>query len=312
MNSPAFRKPPETRGAEVAAPTIDAVLSQARDQLAAGRCLPPQTAALEARLLLTHVLACSRTWLITHGDEPLPEAAGRAFGELIGRRLGGEPVAYLVGEREFFGLPFCVDREVLIPRPETELLVELALARIPADTPLRILDLGTGSGVVALTLAHLRPRAQVTAVDVSPGALAVARANACRLGLAGVRFVESDWFTALGSEECFDVIVGNPPYLAQDDPHLGEGDLRFEPRHALVAGADGLAALRAIVAGLPGRLSPGGWLLLEHGWDQGAACRQLFVEAGLTEVGSERDLAGHERVTVGRQPVSPSCLDTCA
>jgi release factor glutamine methyltransferase len=206
-------------------------------------------------------------------------------------------VAYLTGEREFYGLPLRVTRDVLIPRPETELLVDLALERLPNRAG-RVVDLGTGSGAVAVAIAHAAPDAEVVAIDASPAALAVARENARRHG-AAIRFVEGDWFAGLAGER-FDLIVSNPPYVAAGDGHLGEGDLRFEPRAALVGGPDGLDAIRAIVAGAKAHLAAGGWLLFEHGFDQAERCRSLLGMYGYADIEGWRDLAGIARVAGGR------------
>jgi release factor glutamine methyltransferase len=253
---------------------------------------------LENRILLCEATGLTRVQLITQGDRALtPDEAAR-LDELVARRLRGEPIAYIVGRREFFGLDFHVGPAVLIPRPDTELIVELALERLPETSP-RLLDMGTGSGAIAVAVAHTRPDADVTALDVSPDALAVARANAAANG-ARVRFLESSWFDALAAGETFDVIASNPPYIAAGDEHLAQGDLRFEPVGALTDHADGLSALRIIVAGSPRHLAPGGWLLLEHGYDQAAAVRALLLETGFTDVQSWRDLAGIERVSGGR------------
>lgn len=253
---------------------------------------------LEARMLAERAFGQSRAWLIAHADEEADAAAAAVFAALAERRCQGEPVAYLLGEREFFGLEMRVTPAVLIPRPETELLVELALARIPGDAPLRVLDLGTGSGAIAVTLAQQRPRARLTAVDVDYAALSIARANAARHKVS-VRFFCGDWFGALQGER-FELIVANPPYVAAADPHLAQGDVRFEPRRALVAGADGLDCIRAIIASAGAHLVPGAWLLLEHGYDQAEACRALFEAQGFLEVQSWPDLAGIARVSGAR------------
>ena len=253
---------------------------------------------LENRILLCEATGLSRVQLITQGDRALtPDEASR-LDDLVARRLRGEPIAYIVGRREFFGLDFQVGPAVLIPRPDTELIVELSLDRLPENAP-RLLDMGTGSGAIAVAVAHTRPDADVTALDVSPDALAVAQANAAANG-ARVRFLESSWFDALAAAEVFDVIASNPPYIAAGDEHLVQGDLRFEPVGALTDHADGLSALRIIIQGSPRHLVPGGWLLLEHGYDQAAAVRALLAEAGFTDVHSWQDLAGIERVSGGR------------
>lgn len=280
--------------------TLDQVLGRARAALAQTLALDAHSASLEAQLLLAESLGRPRAWLIAHGREPLAAPALAAFEALLARRLGGEPMAYILGRREFYGLELRVTPEVLIPRPDTELLVEWALALIPEGKPWSVLDLGTGSGAVALAIARHRPAARVTAVDRSPGALAVARENARRLALPQVRFLEGDWFTPLGTEARFQLIVANPPYVAEDDPHLTQGDVSFEPRMALAAGPAGLDALDAIIAGAPRHLVAGGWLLLEHGWDQGPACRARLAKAGFGAIASRRDLGDRERVTGGR------------
>ena len=272
--------------------TIAAALAAARPKLAAG----------EARLLLGHVLNKSTAWLIAHDDEALDEDALLRFASLVARRAGGEPVAYLVGQREFFGRAFAVSAAVLIPRPETELLVELALAKVgdgdTAAQATRVLDLGTGSGCIAITLALEQAALQVTAIDASAAALAVAKTNAERLG-ATLRLLRSDWFAALAGEQ-FDLIVANPPYIAAADSHLAAGDLRHEPAAALASGADGLADLRRIIAEAPPHLAPGGRLLLEHGYDQAEAVRDLLEQAGLIDIEQHQDLAGIVRVSGGR------------
>lgn len=253
--------------------------------------------AAEARLLLRHVLGCTAAWLAGHPDDTLADERAAEFSALVARRAAGEPVAYLIGRREFYGRDFVVTPEVLIPRPETELLVELALEKLGSRNTANILDLGTGSGCLAVTLALALPTAQVTAVDASPAALVVAQGNAGRLG-AAVDFIESDWYAALPPQR-FDLIVANPPYVAAGDAHLREGDLRFEPVTALTDQADGLAAIRRILAGAPDWLQPGGWLLLEHGYDQANAVWKLLSEAGFTAIEQQRDLAGILRVSGG-------------
>jgi release factor glutamine methyltransferase len=256
--------------------------------------------ALEARILLMHVLGWRRTELITRDHEPLPEDAVARFDALAARRLDGEPIAQLTGTREFFGLEFDVTPDVLIPRPETELLVEIALDLI-ADTPnARVLDLGTGTGAIAVSIAHAREDARVWAVDRSTAALDVARRNAGRLLAKNtVTFVESDWTEKIDPSLLFEVIVSNPPYIANDDPHLEQGDLRFEPRGALTDDADGLSAIRAIIERAPFVLAKNGSLWIEHGYDQADAVRRLLQARGFTEVHSKRDLADIERATGG-------------
>lgn len=271
--------------------SVGAALAAARGRIPAG----------EARLFLREILGVSAARIAAYPETTLtPEQAGR-FADLLARRESGEPVAYLLGVREFYGRDFKVGPAVLIPRPETELIVDLVRERVPAGAAPAILDLGTGSGALAVTLALELPAARVTAVDFSPAALAVARANAEALG-ARVRFVESDWFAALDAGERFGVIVSNPPYVADGDPHLAEGDVRFEPASALASGPAGLDDIVRIVAAAPAFLEPGGWLLLEHGYDQAPAVRELLLAGGFAEVASARDLAGIERITLGRRP----------
>jgi len=258
-------------------------------------------APVDAHVLLAHVVKRDRAWLAAHRDDELAKAQADAFAALAKRRRDGEPVAYLTGVREFWGLPLRVSNAVLVPRPETETLVELALEWIARDADTRVLDLATGSGAIALAIAHERPRAQVVATDVSVAALAVARDNATRLRLANVECVESDWWQALVRQR-FDVIVSNPPYVQAGDPHLGEGDLRFEPSVALVAQGDALSALRTIVGDARDFLAPRGALAVEHGYDQSDAVQALFRDAGFSEILVRRDLAGIPRVVGGRLP----------
>ncbi|MBB3117167.1 peptide chain release factor N(5)-glutamine methyltransferase [Pseudoduganella violacea] len=253
--------------------------------------------AVDNRILVCHALSLNRVGLITQSERMLTEAEAARLSDLIERRLRGEPVAYIIGQREFYGLAFEVSDAVLIPRPETELLVELALERLPPRG--RVLDMGTGSGAIAVALAHSRPDAAVSALDVSPAALAVAQRNAAA-NQAPVRFLHSSWYAALDGGERFELIVSNPPYIASGDRHLSEGDLRFEPVGALTDHADGLSALRTIIAGAPRHLLGQGWLLMEHGYDQAAAVRGLLAAAGYLEVQSWQDLAGIERVSGGR------------
>lgn len=285
--------------------------------------LPLSSARIEVQCLLQNVLNVSRAWLLAHPEQRLNQLEQTRYAELLQRRLAGEPIAYILGEREFFGLNFKVTRATLIPRPETELLVELALQRVlstlsrPDGHPLsragegqgkrdcgkgcefRVLDLGAGSGAIALAIAHSRLDVCVLGCDASPAALEVARENARRLGITNASFAQGDWYEAL-DEQCFDLIVSNPPYVAEGDPHLMQGDLRFEPASALASGADGLRDIRRIAAGAPAHLVPGGWLLLEHGYDQAEAVRELLRQAGFSTVFSACDLAGIERVSGGR------------
>lgn len=260
---------------------------------------------MEARLLLQHVTGLSASRLISHPEQILETETITRYTSLVVRREQGEPIAYLIGHREFYGREFRVAPGVLIPRPETELLVERALAKV-ADIPApRILDLGCGSGCIAITLALERPDACVHAVDVSTDALAIASDNAKRLG-AKVTFIESDWFNELAhysESKHYHLIVSNPPYIVENDPHLFQGDLPHEPMSALASGADGLDALRHLIAGAPAYLQAEGWLLLEHGYDQAEAVELLLREGAYTEIEQNRDLAGILRVSGGRRPV---------
>lgn len=273
-------------------------LAQDSQKLQQALGLDLREARLEAQILLCHALGVPRSWLISHDRDVLTDAAEKTCAGLLVRRLAGEPIAYIVGEREFFGLVFKITPAVLIPRPETELLVELALARLGENQPGTVLDLGTGSGAIAVSIARHRPVAAVTAVDRSPEALAVARSNAARLEAPNLRFLHSDWFEALDGET-FDLIVSNPPYVEAADPHLQRGDVRFEPLSALASGADGLDDIRRIAAAAPSHLRPGGWLLFEHGYNQGERCREILRRQGFLQVETIRDLAGQERVSMG-------------
>lgn len=254
--------------------------------------IPPR----EARLLLCHVLGVSLAGLEAHPERKVSPGDTAIFRDLTARRAAGEPVAYLTGRREFYGLDFHVTPEVLIPREETELLADIAQESKAG----RILDLGTGSGCLAIAVAKALPQAEVTAVDASAAALAVARENAARHGVK-VRFLQGDWFAPLAGER-FDLILANPPYVAAADPHLSQGDVRFEPRAALAAGPDGLDEIRRIVAQAPAHLVPGGRLWFEHGYDQGAAAAALLASAGFSGIAQRRDLAGILRVSGGLRP----------
>jgi release factor glutamine methyltransferase len=284
-------EPEEARAAKSPEPLADLLRRSASE-------LPGEDARADAELLLAAALQRPRAWLYAHADEVPVEAALQRFEALLQRRRRGEPVAYILGRREFWSLELEVGAGTLVPRPETELLVELALQCIAQETPARVLDLGTGCGAIALAVAKERPRAQLTAIDASAPALAIARRNGARLGLERVRFLRGDWFSAV-RDECFDLVLSNPPYLADDDPHLHEGDLRFEPALALSSGRDGLDALRRICADAPARLAVGGWLLFEHGLAQGEAARALLLASGFVEVATWRDLEGRERVSGG-------------
>lgn len=283
---PASAQPPQT--------TVGRLLAEA-----AGR-LPGDEARPESERLLAHVLGVGPTWLYTHHDDAPSAAHVAEFNRLVGRRLAGEPVAYLIGHRGFWRFDLAVTPATLIPRPETERLVELALDRLPEGVPLRVADLGTGTGAIALAIAFERPLARVVATDASADALAVARANAQALGLTRVDFREGDWLAPLAGEH-FDLIASNPPYIADDDAHLGQGDLRFEPASALTSGADGLDDIRRIAAAAPTHLREGGWLLVEHGWDQGDAVREVFGRAGFEAVETVKDWEHRDRVTLGRR-----------
>ncbi|WP_435628178.1 HemK/PrmC family methyltransferase [Candidatus Ferrigenium straubiae] len=323
---------------------IQSFQTQNKAVLESALALNSNTARIEVQMLLQQVLGVSRAHLLAHPEQVLDDAQEASYRALLQRRLKGEPLAYILGEREFFGLNFKVTPATLIPRPETELLVELALERIPSPLPLsrerereersggrgafRVLDLGTGSGAIALAIARARPDVEVTAVDASPEALEVARENALRLLvqhepahistkplvlsevegsvrtdilIANVRLLCSDWFSALAGER-FDLIVSNPPYIAEGDAHLAQGDLRFEPHGALASGADGLDDIRRIVAQAKDHLNPGGWLLFEHGYDQATRVRELLDAAEYAGVFSARDLADIERVSGGAIP----------
>ena len=277
---------------------IQGILQQHGKQLEAALNLDSNSARIEAQCLLQAVLQVNRAYLFTHPEQRLSDAQQARFNALFERRLSGEPIAYLLGEREFYGLTFKVSPATLIPRPETELLVEQALQRIPQQGICRVLDLGTGSGAIALSIAHARPYVEVVAVDISAAALEVAQFNAEQLNLGNVRLLQSDWFTALRGER-FDIIVSNPPYIAVGDAHLGQGDVRFEPRIALASGANGLQDIQRICAAADIYLNNAGWLLFEHGYDQAAVARSLLQQHGFVEISSVCDLAGIERVTGG-------------
>jgi release factor glutamine methyltransferase len=270
------------------------------DELLAASGLP----ATEARLLCSDALGVGRAWIVAHGRDAVPDETAQAVEALFAARRSGEPIAYLTGEREFYGLALGVTRDVLIPRPETELLVEEVLAGIAGRAAPRVLDLGTGSGAIAVAIAHARPDAIVWGSDASAAALEVARGNAARHAVK-VRFVNSDWFEGLGGER-FDVVVSNPPYVASGDPHLEQGDLRFEPDAALLGGPDGLDAIRHIAAAARAHLVPGGCLMFEHGYDQGAACVRILAGLGYSGIADRRDLAGLPRVCSGWFDVPPA------
>lgn len=260
--------------------------------------LPGEDARHEAEQLLLHVLEVERAWLFAHATDAVADDARQRFDVLVQRRTEGQPLAYLIGRRGFWTLDLHVNAATLIPRPETELLVEQALVRLPANDLRRVADMGTGSGAIALSIASERPLATVIATDLHAATLAVAVKNAQAHGLENVWFRRGHWHDALGNDR-FDMIVSNPPYIAAGDPHLQQGDLRFEPPPALASGVDGLEAIREIIAGAPAHLVRGGWLLLEHGWNQGKAIRALLEQAGFGEVETVQDLEQRDRVTLG-------------
>ena len=252
---------------------------------------------LDLEVLLCHLLGKSRAWLYTWPEHPLDDAQQAQFDALLKRRIAGEPVAHLTGSREFWSLPLKVNRSTLIPRPDTEVLVETVLALCPQDEA-AVLDLGTGTGAIALALASEKSRWQITAVDTMPAAVALAEENRSRLGFANVRVLRSDWFSALHAQR-FDVIVSNPPYIDTQDPHLRQGDVRFEPLSALVAEEQGLADIRRIAADGRDFLNDNGLLAVEHGWEQGRPVRKIITGLGYTDVETRLDYAGRERITLG-------------
>ena len=249
---------------------------------------------------MAHVLESKRSFLYANPELELPGNRSDTFKRLIKQRAAGQPVAYLVESSEFWSLPLKVSPAVLIPRPDTERLVEAALLKIPTDADWRIADLGTGSGAIALAIASERPKCEVHATDISPAAIEVARENAEQLGLNQVRFHCGSWSEPLKGK--FHLLVSNPPYIDGDDPHLTRGDLRFEPRAALTPGPDGLSAIRLISQLTQAILVEGGWLMFEHGWQQGLATRQVMHDAGFTNIETLQDLQDHDRVTAGENP----------
>ncbi|HBE9179314.1 TPA: peptide chain release factor N(5)-glutamine methyltransferase [Serratia fonticola] len=259
------------------------------------------SAKRDAEILLGFVTGRARTYLLAFGETPLTAEQAEQLTLLLARRERGEPVAYLVGEREFWSLPLSVSPATLIPRPDTECLVELALERLPA-TPCAILDLGTGTGAIALALASERPDCQLTGIDLQPEVVALAQHNAQKLAINNARFLQGSWFTPVAGQK-FALIASNPPYIDEADPHLGQGDVRFEPGSALVAADQGLADLAAIVQQAADYLEPQGWLLLEHGWQQGESVRTLLNAAGFIAVATHRDYGGNDRVTLGQKPL---------
>jgi release factor glutamine methyltransferase len=280
--------------------SLDALLKQAAQRLQAAGSASPR---VDAEVLLSHVIGRDRTWLYTWGDKSCALWEHARFDALVAARAQGEPVAYLTGEREFWGLRLATSPNTLIPRPDTETLVELALGRV-TNAHGRLLDLGTGTGAIALAFASEQPNWQIVGVDVREEAVALAKRNAQALGIVNAQFMQSDWFSALTSNKevekpFFDIIVSNPPYIAADDPHLAQGDVRFEPRSALVADADGMADLLHLIESAKHYLAASGWLFLEHGYRQAEKVREALKRVGYQNVESVRDLGGHERVTLG-------------
>lgn len=275
--------------------TIAAMLASAIEQLSS-----VDSPRLEAEILLGHLLGVRRSYLLAWSEKVLTVDQQRLFQRWVARRVEGEPVAYIIGYKEFWSLPLQVTADTLIPRPETELLVEQALVRLPVDSQAQVVDLGTGTGAIALALAKERRRCRLIATDISLAALAVARANGQRLGVADqIQWIHSDWWTNLGAITA-SIIVANPPYIAEDDRHLSQGDVRYEPREALIAGEVGLTAIRVIIEQAKIYLLSQGWLLLEHGYLQAEAVREIFQQQGFQAIECYRDLSGHPRVTVGK------------
>lgn len=275
---------------------VATLLSEARAQLEGHS----PSAALDARVLLAHLLGKPETFLFTWPEHEPTDSQQRQFREWIARRRDGVPVAHLVGRREFYGHEFLVSPDTLIPRPDTELLVDLALELLPGNLPQRLADLGTGTGAIAISLGLARPQWTVLAVDFTVAILDLAERNVRRFGATNVQVRQSSWCRDLPGQ--YHALVSNPPYIAENDPHLDEGDVRYEPRSALTAGADGLDDIRVLIEQAPSRLLPGGWLLLEHGYDQGDAVRALMAAGGFSDVQTRRDLGDRERVTLGRMP----------
>ncbi|KAF0805104.1 methyl transferase [Alcanivorax sp. S71-1-4] len=275
---------------------VATLLSEARAQLEGHS----PSAALDARVLLAHLLGKPETFLFTWPEHEPTDSQQRQFREWIARRRDGVPVAHLVGRREFYGHEFLVSPDTLIPRPDTELLVDLALELLPGNLPQRLADLGTGTGAIAISLGLARPQWTVLAVDFTVAILDLAERNVRRLGATNVQVRQSSWCRDLPGQ--YHALVSNPPYIAENDPHLDEGDVRYEPRSALTAGADGLDDIRVLIEQAPSRLLPGGWLLLEHGYDQGDAVRALMAAGGFSDVQTRHDLGDRERVTLGRMP----------
>ena len=277
------------------AQSIKNLLAFAREKL-----VDSPSARFDAEILMAHVLESTRSFLYANPELGLPENRSDVFKKLIKQRVQGQPVAYLTESSEFWSLPLKVNPAVLIPRPDTERLVEVALSKIPENSDWRIADLGTGSGAIALAIASERPKCEIHATDVNPAAIEVARENASRLGFGHIHFHCGSWNEPLKGK--FHLIVSNPPYIDANDPHLASGDLRFEPRNALSPGADGLSAIREISLLTQAMLVDGGWLMFEHGWEQGPATRKVMLDAGFINIESLQDLQGHDRVMVGENP----------
>lgn len=281
---------------------IKNILSANESALCEANNLSIKEAKFEIQLILQFVLKVNRAWLIAHENDALGIHHEQDFHLLLARRLAGEPIAYILGNREFYGLDLMVTPGTLIPRPDTETLVDAALAKIPNNVNYSILDLGTGTGAIALAIAKHRPHANIIAVDVSKTALEIARENAQNLHLLNVQFAVSDWFAEIDNER-FDVIVSNPPYIEQDDEHLVQGDLRFEPISALASGIDGLDAIRQIINDCLIHLKPQGWLMLEHGYQQAESVSNLMAENGLVNIATLKDLGNNDRVTIAKNPL---------
>jgi release factor glutamine methyltransferase len=282
--------------------TVRTAWAEAQQRLIKTLSLDTNEAKFEAQLLLQNVLNVNRAWLLAHESDTLQDKIKTDYEALLARRLIGEPIAYIFGYREFFGLNLIVTPDTLIPRPDTETLVETALDKIPLETPFTVLDLGTGTGAVALAIAQNRPEAQVTAIDASSGALDIAKRNSNQLDLTQVDFRLSNWFSALEGER-FNLIVSNPPYIEQHDIHLTQGDLRFEPMSALASGTDGLDDIRQIVDNCLLHLHPQGWLMLEHGYNQAHLVTDLMAQSGLIDITTIKDLGAKDRVTIGKNPL---------
>lgn len=281
---------------------IHACLHDAQSSLSRTLEISKHEAKLEVQLLLQQVLKVNRAWLIAHENDALQPNIHLAFTALLNRRLGGEPMAYILGCREFYGLELMVTPDTLIPRPDTETLVEAALAKIPKTGHFKVLDLGTGTGAIALAIAKNRLQACITAIDASSAALEITKENAHHLNITNVLYVLSSWFDNLINEK-FDVIVSNPPYIEQNDPHLTQGDLRFEPLSALASGIDGLDDIRHIINHCLVYLKPQGWLMLEHGYNQADQVANLMADTGFTNIETIRDFGGNKRVTIGKNPL---------